>query len=168
WTSDFRCYLIFASDSPNTEQDISDWLAGSNSIATHMALSTASAIENILGRYAETYPEERRIVRIRDVQGAAHKIDLTEADDPERPILESYSLIEERDLLALTPEDLSEEDFVGFFRDSATSWRPYAAGVPWLGDQKVRRTFSGYLSKLDTVGPDENCIAYVSSESGAG
>jgi hypothetical protein len=168
WTSDFRCHLIFVSDAESAEQDISEWLAGSNSMATHLALSTASAIENVLGRYAETYPEERRIVRIRDGQGAIHKVDLTEADDPERPILESYSLIEERDLLPLTPEDLSEEDFVGFFRDSTTSWRPYAAGVPWLRDQKVRKAFSGYLGKLDTVGPDENCIAYVSSESGAG
>lgn len=168
WTSDFRCHLIFVSDAASADQDISDWLAESNSSATHLVLSTAQAIESILGRYTETYPEERRIVRIRDVQGAIHKIDLTEADDPERPILESYSLIEERDLLPLTPEDLSEEDFVGFFRDSTTSWRPYAAGVPWFRDEQSRRAFRGYLRKLDTVGPDENCIAYVSSESGAG
>lgn len=34
------------------------------------------------------------MLRVRDVQGTLHKIDVTEADEPERPILNFYSLIQ--------------------------------------------------------------------------
>jgi hypothetical protein len=139
-----------------------------NSNATLLSLPAAGAIESILARYTEIYPEERRLIRIRDVHGTIHRIDVGEADEPERPIIDSYSLIEERDLAPLLPEDLSEEDFVGFFRNSTSSWRPYAAGVPWFRDQACRKTLGRLLEEIDDVGPDENCIAYISSESGAG
>jgi hypothetical protein len=168
WASGFRCRLTFVSDDSNAEKEIADWLAGTNSNATLLSISSAQAIEGIYVRFTETYPEERRVLRIRDAQGTFQKIDVTEVDEPERPILESYSLIEERDLAPLLPEDLTEENFVGFFRDSTSSWRPYAAGLPWLRDQRCRKTLGSYLAKLDAVGADENCIAYISSESGAG
>ena len=79
-----------------------------------------------------------------------------------------YSLIEERDLTPLTQEELSEEDLEGFFRDPAISWRPYAAGLPWVRDSQAEKTLSRSLGKLDIAGSEENCIAYISSESGAG
>jgi hypothetical protein len=168
WASGFRCHLTFVSDAPNAEEDVAAWLEAVNSNATLLSLPAAGAIESILARYTETYPEERRLIRIRDVHGTIHRIDVSDADEPERPITDSYSLIEERDLAPLMPEDVSEEDFVGFFRDSTSSWRPYAAGVPWFRDQACRTTLRSLLRKIDDVGPDENCIAYISSESGAG
>ena len=168
WASGFRCHLTFVSDDANAEEEIAEWLTASGSNATLLSISTTQAIDGFYGRFTETYPEERRVLRIRDAQGTFHKIDVTEADEPERPILDSYSLIEERDLSPLLPEDLTEEHFVGFFRDSTGSSRPYAAGLPWLRDQGCRKTLGSYLAKLDAIGADENCIAYISSESGAG
>lgn len=168
WASGFRCHLTFVSDDVLAEKEITDWLTEAKANATLLSVSTTQAIQSVLARFGEVYPEERRIIRLRGASGELHKIDVTEADEPERPILDSYSLIEERDLTPLMPEDLTEEAFVNFFRDSTSSWRPYAAGVPWVREQECRNTFARCLSKLDAVGADENCIAYISSESGAG
>lgn len=168
WASGFRCHLTFVSDDAKAEREIADWLAESNSSATILSISTAQAIEDVYTRFTRTYPEERRVLRIRDAHGEFHKIDVTEADEPERPLLDSYSLIEERELAPLMPEDLTEETFVGFFRDSTSSWRPYAAGLPWFRDRGCSIALGKSLAKLDAVGADENCIAYISSESGAG
>ena len=122
----------------------------------------------MLGRYQETYPEGRRVIRVRDVRGTYHKVDVTELDEPERPVIERYTVIEERHLARLTPEELSETDFVEFFRDTSQSWRPYQAGLPWTRDAECRTRLVGYLKKLIPVGPEENSIAYIASESGAG
>ena len=149
---------------------LQDWLDRTSGIAlvNLLRLPASHLVEDILARYATTYPEARHIIRVRDLHGTFHGIDVTEADEPERPILDSYSIVEERDLTPLTPEELSEEDIVGFFRDPTASWRPYAAGLPWVRDAQAEKTLSSYLKKLDAVGSEENCIAYISSESGAG
>ena len=70
---------------------------------------------------------------------SARKIDITDADEPERPITEWYSLIQERDLAGVMPEELSEEEFVAFFRDPTISWRPYAAGLPWIRRSETKK-----------------------------
>ena len=170
WSSGFRSSLTFVSDTSETYALLAQWLHGAPTGAspTLVSSSASQAIQDLLARYAATYPEERRVLRIRDFRGVLHKIDVTRAEEPERPITESYSLIEDRHLATLTPEELSEEDFVAFFRDPTASWRPYAAGLPWLRDASSSKHLSSYLKKLDTLGSDENCIAYISSESGAG
>ena len=64
------------------------------------------------------------------IRGKFHKIDVTAADEPERPILAYYTLIEERDLHLLTADELNKQELIEFFQDSTSSWRPYAAGLP--------------------------------------
>ena len=170
WSSEFRPYLTFVSSAPNADEMLQDWLDRTSGIAlvNLSRLPACHLVEDILARYATTYPEARHIIRVRDLHGTFRGIDVTEADEPERPILDSYSLVEERDLTPLTPEELSEDDIVGFFRDPAASWRPYAAGLPWVRDTQAEKTLSSHLKKLDALGSEENCIAYISSESGAG
>jgi hypothetical protein len=170
WSSGFRSYLTFVSDSADAEETLEGWLATVDGIAAANLVSVraAHAIEEILARYAATYPVDRHVVRLRDQRGTLHKIDVTEADEPERPILESYSLIEERDLSPLTPEELSEADLVAFFKDPGNSWRPYAAGLPWVRESQAQRRLSACLKKLDSAGSEANCVAYISSEPGAG
>jgi hypothetical protein len=69
---------------------------------------------------------------VRDQKSAFRQVDLTEIDEPERPIFARFSTIEERDLVPLTPEEFSQQDFVEFFQNPSASWRPYAAGLPWV------------------------------------
>jgi hypothetical protein len=170
WTSGFKSSLTFISDVSTADVFLDQWLnrVGAGASASLLTLSVDEAFSQILARYNESYPEERQVIRVRDVHGALHKVDVTESDEPERPIADWYSLIEERDLGPVTPEELSEDDFVAFFRDSTSSWRPYAAGLPWVRDPLCGRNLISILRKLDASGSDENCITYISSESGAG
>ncbi|MDG9668388.1 hypothetical protein ONV78_11640 [Hahella sp. CR1] len=125
-------------------------------------------VNDVINRYSTTYPDERIMVRFRDANGIFHNIDVTEADDPERPVFSQYQFIQERDLSPLIPQDLSEKDFIDFFRSSETSWRPYAAGLPWLRDLTSGKNLFECLKRLNTAGAEENCIAYIASEPGAG
>ena len=170
WSSGFRAHLTFVADRVGSDQTILEWLqATTGVVAANLVTAPATeVIDNVLTRYAEVYPEERRILKVRNQHGGTQRVDVTEADEPERPILQLYSPIEERDLRPLLPTELSEEDFSGFFRNPEASWRPYAAGLPWMRDQDTLKDLLKYLKRLDSVGSDENCIAFVASESGAG
>jgi len=170
WGSGFRCQMTMVSDAVGADELLAEWLETTEGItaANLLRLSAVQLVTEVLASYEATYPEERRIIRIRDVQGALHKLDITEADEPERPISEWYSVIEERNLTPITPEELSEDQFINFFQDPTTSWRPYAAGLPWIRDPQCNKNLVSCLRRLDAIGPDENCIAYISSESGAG
>jgi len=170
WSSGFRSFLTFVSDDRNAEKALEAWLGETQGVAAvnFVEVPSGQAVQEILTEYGARYPEDRRVVRVRDVHGTFHRVDVTEADEPERPLLEHYSLVEERDLAALLPEELAEDDFVAFFQNPETSWRPYAAGLPWIRDSQCRKKLSSCLKKLDTIGAEESCIAYISSESGAG
>lgn len=170
WSSGFRSYLTFVSDSPNANAILDGWFAeiGGVAVASLSRLPSNRIVQDILARYAATYPEDRRVIRVRDQKGELHKVDVTTIDEPERPLLEQYSLIEDRDLTPLMPEELSEEDFIAFFRNPESSWRPYAAGLPWIREADWQNKLRSYLRKLDVVGSEENCVAYVSAEPGAG
>ena len=170
WSSGFRSNLTLVSDVDNADEILGRWLENEDGIvvANLLRLAASKVINDILSRYMETYPEDRHVIRVRDHRGNFHKIDVTELDDPERPILEQYSLIEERSLTLLGPADISEEDFVAFFRNPESSWRPYAAGLPWIRDVKSKTKLIRCLEKLDVVGSDENFVAYIASEQGAG
>lgn len=170
WSTGFRTFLTFVSTSSDAEDSLATWLRNTDGFATANLLRTSAlqVIDDLLARYRETYPIELNIIRARDRQGILHTIDITEIDEPERPILSQYSLIEERDLTAIMPEELSEDDFVEFFRDPEASWRPYAAGLPWIRDAQFKNNLERLLKRLDDIGSDENYVAYIASESGAG
>lgn len=133
-----------------------------------VCLSPADFVQALVARYGEIYPADRTIVRVRRADGSTTLVELTEADDVERPILNSFDVIQERDLALVAPECLDEEEFVGFFEGRQDSWRAYAAGLPWLRDQKAWRAFERLLRNLDTVGSPENKIAYIAAQPGAG
>lgn len=170
WNGGFRSYLTFVSDAASAANSLEQWVQAAEGVGAInlVRLPLGHAVSDIVARYSATYPENRRIARMRDASGRSQAIDVTEADEPERPIFEHYSIIEERDVAPLLPDELAEEDFVGFFRNPEGAWRPYAAGLPWIRDARYRTALKTCLQRLDTVGSEDNCIAYISSESGAG
>jgi len=170
WLSGFRCQITIVSDTSEAHDSLGRWLESTEGInaANLLKLPPSEIVAAVLARYRAIYPEERRIIRVRDVRGETRAIDITEADEPERPILESYSVVEERDLALVTANELSEEEFIAFFRDSTAKWRPYGAGLPWIRDRQSFESLASLLKKLNAVGPEENCIAYITAESGAG
>lgn len=170
WANGFRANLTFVSNSSQAEQAIQNWFQENRAaMAVSLVLNTPSqALQNIVERYEHQYPEDRHIIRVRDVKGDFHKIDVTEIDDPERPILTHYSLIEEKDLSFIAPDALDRDEFISFFENPEASWRPYAAHIPWMPNTIWEDRLDKCISKLDSVGSDESCIAYISSEPGAG
>ena len=170
WSAGFRANITFISDVPSAQETVEEWVLSSDDgpSATLVRLQGPKAVEEIITRYGATYPEARYVIRLRDSRGGFKKVDVTEADEPERPILERYFLIQEGDLTPILPEELSEEEFVGFFRDPQESWRPYAAGLPWMRDADHAENLERLTKKLDSAGSEENSVAYISSEPGAG
>ena len=170
WSAGFRAALTFFADSPNAASALSDWVKSLLS-PTPVTLLTCPPVEllrNLPSTFSTTYPEDRLLIRIRDRAGQVRRLDLTTSDDPERSILSNFELVKERDVTAITPDQLPEVDFVSFFQNATSSWRPYAAGLPWIRDSSARQRVLGLLAKLDLGGPDENSIAYLTAESGSG
>ena len=170
WSSGFRSYLTFISSASNPEVMLADWLEGTDDRTAVNLLSrqTHQVVDDVLARYQMVYPEDRHVIRMRDRRGEFHKIDVTEIDEPEHPILARYSLVEERDLTPIMPGELAEEDFVEFFRNTEGSWRPYAAGLPWVRDPEWMSSLSTQMKRLDSLGSEENRVLFISSETGAG
>lgn len=166
----FHPYVTFVSATTAGAAAASSWAEAKIAGPTAQLIRKPPAdfIDALIERYAEVYPATSTVVRMRRVDGSMALVDLTDVDELERPIATSYDLIQERDLALVAPEELTEAEFNAFFEGDQGSWRPYAAGVPWLRDQSVQRLVERLLRRLDTVGSTENRIAYISSEPGAG
>lgn len=167
WDGEFKPSLVVASPAPDASQSLRT-TAGKITNLTLVPSPIEEVAEAVLRRYAEVYPPQQIMVRVRDRRGQRRVVDLTSGDEPERPVLNDYSLIEERDLRRLTPEELSDESFSDFFNGASQNWEPFAAGLPWIRDTATRRQLKSILSRLDSQGSDANAVAFISSESGAG
>ena len=170
WSAGLRTQLTFVSDALSAKSELEQWLDETKDILTAnlIQLSSETLIQQILSEYTHTYPAERHVIRMRDRHGEFHKVDVTTADEPERPILDSFTLIEERDLTPLSTSELSENEFIRFFKDPALSWRPYAANLPWIRNSESKEALRLCMRKLEFEGPVENCVTFIASESGAG
>lgn len=85
----------------------------------------------------------------------------------QRPITENYKLIQLQDLSPLLPEELAEKDFIEFFK--IQTLHGDRTEPVYRGSRiKLQEKLLSLVSRLDTVGADENCIAYITAESGAG
>ena len=170
WHSGLRCFLTFITETATGHEHLRSALTGLPGLnaIVHLSSSQPRAIADILTRFVQTFPEERIFVRVRDRTGTVSQIDATEMDDAERPLLDHYDLIQEQDLSYLSVDQLSEEEFVGFFETPDYSWTPYAAGLPWHRDASAMHKLQQLVGKLNAIGPEANCVAYVTAEPGAG
>jgi hypothetical protein len=166
----FHPYVTFVSATPDGEVAAASWAeAKSDAPPVQLVrLPPVDFVKELIGRYDEVYPATATIVRMHRVDGSMALVDLTDADDVERPIFSSYEVIQERDLALVAPEELTEAEFNAFLEGSQSSWRPYAAAVPWLRDHQSVEAVRRMLRRLDSVGSSDNRIAYISSEPGAG
>ena len=170
WLSGFRAGLTFTTgfeDHSTVFDGLIDELDGQTPL-TLLRTDPEQTIENIVSQFTRRFPEERIIIRLRNRSGNSSLLDITEFDDSERPLLEFYDVIQERHLSFISPDQLSEDEFVSFFESVDGSWAPYAAGIPWQRDQQTRNRLHRLVKKIDTNGPEENCVAYFTSEPGAG
>lgn len=169
WESGFRSFLTIVGSSENTEQEAREWTERTQEVLTLVQSTTERATAELLRKYTDRYTQVRDLVRLRDARGHLHQVDVTGADDPDRPLLEKYDLLRVGDLASLMPTDISETEFQQFFQDPNVSWRPYAAGLPWeLKMGEIKKRIGSLLTRLDVTGSEENCVAFISAESGSG
>ena len=170
WASGFRTRLSVVDERADAARRLGEWLDanGQGPTASIISLSVEGFSRRIATAFASSYADEKLIVRQRDEAGSIRQIDLTSIDDPERPLLDDYDLILDRDFAPINTEELSEDAFNAFFRGEHGDWRAFAADLPWIRDDSAWLGLQAHLRRIDLAGSPENRIAYIVSEPGAG
>ena len=170
WADGFRTRLVVVNKHADAVEQLRDWLDanGQGPTSSIVSFSAVEFATRLAASFASAHEDENLTVRQRDDTGAIHLVNLTDVDDPERPILESYDLILDRNITSASADDLPEEAFNAFFRGELDNWRAFAAGLPWVRDDGAWLKLQAQLSRLDSVGSSENRITYIMSEPGAG
>ena len=167
-SSDFRPSVSICSQDVNAKLDAARY-RDLDLVLTVFDRPPLDFIEDVLLRYHEAYSPSRSVVRMRhNIQGDSASLDISDVDDPERPILSALSPLKEADLITLLPDELSKEDFIDFFRDPAASWRPYAAALPWERSREPLAALIDTLQRIEARGASESALATIAAESGAG
>ncbi len=167
WTTGFRTRLVVVDDAEDAASRLDRWLNsyGEGPTAAVVALPLAAFAARLVEAFHAARGDDRLTVRQRDQAGSMRLVDLSDADDRDRPILDSYDLILDRDL---SVSELGEEEFNAFFRGDARNWRAFAADLPWFRNDEAWLRLQDQLSRLDVVGSPENRVCYIMSEPGAG
>ncbi len=134
-----------------------------------IGIEEVSFIEQVLNRTSALLLTEDLHIRFKLPTGKSFEVNLREAELPERPLSDYCDFIPVRDLFPLSPEDLTDEEVRNFFTRGKLSWRPFAAGLPWLPEQSAVKTAIKCLDDLLCGTSDEGpALLTVYSESGAG
>ncbi|OEO31723.1 hypothetical protein VW23_001035 [Devosia insulae DS-56] len=167
WEDGFRPSISVVSDNPS-ESDIPSWIDRTGAPAVGvLELSLVEFSQQLADRFVADR-DGSLVLRVRNSDGDLARFDVSSVDDPEHPILGRYELLADGALHPLMPGDLSAAEIESFFKDPSSSWRPFAAGMPWSRDDVAWRRVRNALAALDREGPESNKIFYVQAESGAG
>ena len=170
WEGGFRPLVTVVGHKDATLSEVEGWRqkrAGGGSAAV-LGWEPSQFCREITTAYEQARSGDRLVVRVRTLRGDSKPLDITGLDDPQYPLLSRYELIQHADLRPLSPDDLTSAEVEGFFRDAASSWRPYAANMPWPRDDAAWPELRQLLRRLDRAGPEANAVAFIRSESGAG
>lgn len=170
WSAGFCPALTFLTAQPNGYEKIKELVGEFADI--HAAAFLDSTIDRFvtdtLTQFVQLQSEDRTIIRVRNRSGEFSRLDVTNLDDPAQPLLDYYDIIQEQHLSPLMPEQLQEEGFVSFFKNPEESWTPYAADLPWQRNDSSLQKLRTIMGRLDSAGPNENSIAYITAVPGAG
>lgn len=165
---DFRPSLSICSHDASSKFSDADYRA-LRLPTTIYDIGASSLIGQLTELYHKHYGPERTVVKIRQsIHGELASLDLSDIDDPERPVLSGFTVIRETDLATLLPDELTREQITTFFRDPSSSWRPYAAGLPWDRSSHALQSLLDILQRLEIQGPTEGVLATVAAEPGSG
>ena len=119
----FRCLVVLLSSSPYDAQRLDSWLieTAAPPAVDHVVGPLTEVTNRLVEQLSIDLPEDRLLVRIRDQEGAVADLDITECELIERPLLDGYELIQPNNLRLIQPDELSREDFEGFFTGSTTT-----------------------------------------------
>ena len=171
WEENFEARLYYVTEDEAEISQLAEWSAETGAPPIIEVWKSGlpgftAALDNLT---SSILAAERKTIRYKTGQDEHYiSLEITDCDDLQYPILGRFSVITEKDLLPIYPEELPEAEFNDFFQRGAESWKPYAAGLPWIRD---RRSIQKILRALDEVaikGADCNELFLLNSESGAG
>lgn len=170
WQSDFRASITVVSPTTVAAEDVGAALNNSTALSSisWIRLSPIEFLRRVRTRVSDLALRSDALTRIKLPSDQIVEIDLSRANLPDHPLLDVCDLIQVRDLLPISPTDLTETDFKSFFTKSLNSWRPYAAGLPWIPDAAPERSLISALTEALNGSPDRNHLVAVTSEPGAG
>lgn len=170
WQTEFRALLAVVSENDSVAIEVSTVLEQATALNSLAWIDqSASEFSKILAeRISHLVDNDKIIVSIRLPSGRVQEVDLKKAEQVEHPISMHCDLITVKDTFTVSPQDLSEAEFKGFFTKNETSWRPYAAHLPWVFDHTAEQKFIRSLNYQ--LGEFESSLKLYSivSEPGAG
>ena len=136
WDAEFRSLLTIVTSIEERQQAVIEQLDGIPTLkVVHFLLQTdeqfAKAITARLGEHAVS---TTITVSVRLPGDAIVNVDLSSAELVEQPISDLCRFIRISDTLPVSPDDLREDEFQEFFSRNQFSWRPFAAGLPWIAN----------------------------------
>ncbi|MEX0960254.1 MAG: hypothetical protein WDZ63_13300 [Burkholderiales bacterium] len=170
WESEFRSLLTIVTEDKASVSQVSELLARSTDLKS-ISWITSSPQEfsrTLFARANELDASSKVLARVQLPSGTMIDVDFMGAELPENPLLDACDLIQLRDTLPVSPQDLSEEEFRAFFTKSFSTWRPYAAGLPWIPNAAPERELLKALKETLLEPPETPRIFSVVSEPGAG
>jgi hypothetical protein len=170
WDAEFRSLLTIVTDAPDFPQSCDSLLeevAGLN-VLHWIALPQLVFSSLLLEQLEQVSASTSLLVSVRLPGGAVLNVDLAAAELAEQPLSDICDFIQLRDTLPVSPEDLRDEEFRSFFTRGKFSWRPYAAGLPWLPDSGPERELLRALHRQLADPPGSVSVLSVLSEPGAG
>ncbi|AZD30740.1 hypothetical protein [Pseudomonas chlororaphis] len=156
WQTEFRALLAVVSNNDSLAPEVSAVLQEATALSSLAWINqTASGFSKVLSeRLSHLVDSEKIVVSIRLPSGRVEEVDLRKAEQIEYPISAHCELITVKDTFTVSPQDLSEAEFKGFFTKNEISWRPYAAQLPWVFDrtaeQKFIRSLNNQLNEFDS------------------
>jgi hypothetical protein len=170
WDDGFRTLVTIVTDTPKAPVEVEKWRSERpfGTAVAYTSIAPAKFCRELVEAFLSGQAGDRVILRVRNVRGDIQPLDVTGLDDPEHPLLANYELLQADDLRGLQASDLTAAEIAAFFSDTAASWRPFAAGMPWERSNKPGQQLQTILRKLDKEGPEAGRIACISTESGAG
>ena len=168
WDEGFRPTILIVSENDDAKAVLE---AISNRAAPKAHSLINISIKSFARQISSQYISPRsgaKILRVRNAKKNTVKLDVTRLDDPQRPILGKYDTIFDIDLYPIQETDLLQQEIEDFFKDVRTSWRPFAAGMPFQADERALRHAIRALEGMERDKDEFLRIRYISSENGAG
>lgn len=170
WETEFRSLLSFVTDDIGFQKQCDGQLsefAGLN-VLQWIVKPAEEFAAALLSRLEEVARPSALTVSVQVTGGTKLEVDLAKAELAEQPISDMCEFVLVRDTLPVSAEDLREPEIHGFFTRGVQSWRPFAAGLPWVSDSKAERSLLAALHDQLAEGGASVQVLSIISEPGAG
>lgn len=170
WDVDFRSLLTIVTDDESFAQRVDSQLQGIGGLnVIHWIARRPSQFAEVLtARLKALATPSSLLAAVQLPGGSIVNVDLARAELVEQPISDLCEFVRLQDVLPVSPEDLREEEFRAFFTRGKLSWRPFAAGLPWVPDKAPEKDLLKALRSQLADAPGSVQVLSVLSEAGAG